>query len=175
MYSVIDGDATRLLKPVRDKPNHSLNEVDPLCPIFLEYVRRGVFCWLHCALLPHSGPLNWILPDIEFSFEHRGSKTSPSSLSLSLFFPPSRSGLTSKQAKEREQADACLIAQRLGHLVLKMGFSFFLINSARTDTNIFKIPKSAKRIHNVDFRLFPTKYWKTLMSLKSVRVSCLRL
>lgn len=71
---MIDEKSLRILKPVPDKPDHSLNVVDPLRSISLEFIRRGLFCWLHCALLPHSGPFNRILPGIEFSFECRGSK-----------------------------------------------------------------------------------------------------
>lgn len=77
-------------KPLGKKQT-KLTYHDHLCPIFLGYVRKEKLCWLHYALLPHSGPLNWILPDIEFSFEHRGSKSH-------LYFP-SRSVLTSKHTQ----------------------------------------------------------------------------
>lgn len=90
--------ASRCLKPVPDKPNDSVNVVNSLCPIFLEFIRRGLFCWLHYALLPHSKPFNRILPGIEFSFERRGSKPH-----LSFFFP---TDLCSLQNKRKTQARA---------------------------------------------------------------------
>lgn len=78
----------RILKFVPDQLNHSLNIVHPLCLISSEFIRRWLFCWLHSALLPHSGPFNRILPGIEFSFEHRGSKPHLSFFFFSFFSPP---------------------------------------------------------------------------------------
>lgn len=139
---MIDENGLRILKPVPDKSNHSLNVVDPLSPISLEFIRRGLFCWLHYALLPHSGPFNRILPGIEFSFECRGWKPH-----LSFFFPPSDLCSLQNKRKRREQTDTAVEESaktmfrfshiaHTGRLVLKNGI-FVLINVALIGTNIF--------------------------------------
>lgn len=142
-----------------DELNHSLNVVHPLCLISLEFIRRGLFCWLHSALLPHSGPFNRILPGIEFSFEHRGSKPHLSFFFFFFFpqqicahFKTNARGERRPTLPWRNKQRACsgfsLIA-RAERLVLKKKI-FLLINVASIDTKHLFFKKSISKKHKVE-------------------------